>query len=289
MGEQESLSANCVNVLYCGDRNIEDGLIISILSLLRHTAEPLHIFVMTMDLTLEGRRIAPVSQGTVQYLDAYVKRQNRESSVTRIDATELFRAEPPQANLGTRFTPCCMLRLFADQVPQLPERILYLDNDVVCRQDYSAFYHQDMEGCELAGVLDYYGRWVFRNRPLHMDYVNSGVLLLNLAQIRQTGLFARCRAMCRDKQMFMPDQSAINKLTQSKKLWGRAYNEQRKLHQGTVFQHFTTSFRFFPWVHTLTVKPWQIEQVHQKLKLHEYDDILQEYTDVTAAMKGSLL
>ncbi|MCD8383172.1 MAG: hypothetical protein LUC30_09765 [Clostridiales bacterium] len=289
MMENDGLSENCINVLYCGDRNIEDGLVISVLSLMKHTAEPLHIFVMTMDLTLGERQIAPVSQGTVRYLDSYVKKQNCGSSVTRIDATGLFRAEPPQANLETRFTPCCMLRLFADQVPELPERILYLDNDVVCRQDYADFYHQDMEGCELAGVLDYYGKWVFRNRPLHMDYVNSGVLLLNLAQIRETGLFARCRAMCRDKQMFMPDQSAINKLTRSKRLWGRAYNEQRKLHRNTVFQHFTTSFRFFPWIHTLTVKPWQIDHMHKKLKLHEYDDILQEYTDITATMKGSLL
>lgn len=289
MIENENFSTDCINVLYCGDKNIEDGLVLSVLSLLRHTAEPLHIFVMTMDLTLDQRRISPVSRETVRYLDSYVKRQNSGSSVTRIDATELFRAEPPQANLETRFTPCCMLRLFADQVPQLPDRILYLDNDVVCRQDCSAFYHQDMEGYELAGVLDYYGRWVFRSRPLHMDYVNSGVLLLNLARIRETGLFARCRAMCRDKQMFMPDQSAINKLARDKKLWGRAYNEQRKLRQNTVFQHFTTSFRFFPWIHTLTVKPWQIEQVHKKLKIHEYDDIFQEYTDVTTAMKGYLL
>ncbi len=289
MREHDNQSESGVNVLYCGDRNIEDGLILSALSLLRHTAEPLHIFVMTMNLTLGERQILPVSQGTVQYLDGYVKQKNKDNSVTRIDATSLFQAEPPTANLGTRFTPCCMLRLYADQVPELPERILYLDNDVLCRGDYSAFYHQDMEGCELAGVLDYYGKWFFRQKLLHMDYLNSGVLLLNLRQIRETSLFARCRAMCRDKQMFMPDQSAINKLAQSKKRWGRAYNEQRKLHQNTVFQHFTTSFRFFPWVHTLTVKPWQIEQVHQKLKLHEYDDIFQEYTDVTTAMKGYLL
>ncbi len=287
MMEHNNQPENGVNILYCGDRNIEDGLILSVLSLLRHTAEPLHIFVMTMEATVGERQILPVTQGTVQYLDSYVKRQNRSSTVTRIDATNLFQAEPPTANLETRFTPCCMLRLFADEVPELPERILYLDNDVLCRGDYSTFYHQDMEGYELAGVSDYYGRWFFRRSPLHMDYVNSGVLLLNLGLIRETGLFARCRAMCRDRRMFMPDQSAINKLARSKKQCRRTYNEQRRLHQDTVFQHFTTSFRFFPWLHTLTVKPWQIEQVHEKLKLHEYDDIFQEYTDVTIARQGA--
>ncbi|MCD7744298.1 MAG: hypothetical protein LUI13_03240 [Lachnospiraceae bacterium] len=274
-----------MNILYCGDKNIEDGLVISVLSLLKAVSEPLHIFVMTMDLKLERGQISPVSQGTIRYLDNRLKKQNEQSSAVRIDATGLFCAEPPLANMETRFTPCCMLRLYADQVPELPDRILYLDNDVVCRKDFGDFYDQELSDSELAGVPDYYGKWFFRKSLFHMDYMNSGVLLLNLARIRETGLFARCRTLCREKKMFMPDQSALNKLADKKKLCSRVYNEQRRLHKGTVFQHFTTSFRFFPWLHTLTVKPWQIEQVHEKLKLHEYDDILQEYTAVMAELR----
>jgi len=277
-----------MNVLYCGDKNIEDGLVISVLSLLKNVSEPLHIFVMTMNLTDKTKHILPVSGKTLIYLDDRLKKQNEKSSVVCIDATELFRAEPPLANMETRFTPCCMLRLYADQVPELPERILYLDNDVVCRKDFGDFYYQELSDCELAGVPDYYGKWFFRKSLFHMDYMNSGVLLLNLATIRETGLFARCRTLCSEKRMFMPDQTAINKLAEHKKLCSRVYNEQRKLHEETVFQHFTTSFRFFPWLHTLTVKPWQIDQVHEKLKLHEYDEILQEYTAVMAELTGNV-
>jgi len=51
-------------------------------------------------------------------------------------------------------------------------------------------------------------------------------------------------------------------------------------------QHFTTSFRFFPWIHTVTVKPWQVDMVHKKLKLFEYDDLLNEYTDTFGKMKA---
>lgn len=113
-----------------------------------------------------------------------------------------------------------------------------------------------------------------------MDYVNSGVLLLNLAKIRETGLFKKCRKMCQEEEMFMPDQSAINRLAVSKKIMPRKYNEQRKLHEDTVFQHFTTSFRFFPWFHTLTIKPWQIDRVHEELNITEYDDIFEEYKNI---------
>ncbi|HCR84006.1 MAG TPA: glycosyl transferase, partial [Lachnospiraceae bacterium] len=36
-----------MDILYCGDEKIEDGLILSILSLLKNVKEPLHIFVLT--------------------------------------------------------------------------------------------------------------------------------------------------------------------------------------------------------------------------------------------------
>lgn len=117
-----------------------------------------------------------------------------------------------------------------------------------------------------------------------MDYINSGVLLLNLAKIRETKLFERCREMCKNKEMFMPDQSAINKLATCKGINHRKYNEQRKLHKDTVFQHFTTSFRFFPWLHALTIKPWQIDRVHNELRIQEYDDIFEEYTSIKQNM-----
>lgn len=275
-----------MNILYCGDSNIEDGLLISIISLTRQIREPLHIYVLTMRLEWLGKTYDPVSDKTIAYLDSYVKRADRteeghadgESFVKGIDVTEYFQAEAaPDVNMQTRFTPFCMLRLYADQVEELPERLLYLDNDVVCRRDIAEFYHQDIDHIDFAGVLDYYGGWFFRRNLFRRDYINSGVLLLNMDRIRRTGLFGKCRERCRTKKMFMPDQSALNKLAEAKRICPRRYNEQRKLHEDTALQHFTTSFRFWPWIHTITVKPWQVEQVHEQLKLYEYDDILQEY------------
>lgn len=77
--------------------------------------------------------------------------------------------------------------------------------------------------------------------------------------------------------MFMPDQSALNKLVQKKVLFARRYNEQRKVHPDTVFQHFTTSFRWFPVFHTVSVKPWDRQGMHETLGLYEYDSIYDEY------------
>ncbi len=269
-----------MNILYCGDRNIEDGLIISAVSLAQNAAEPLHIYVMTMALRTENRSFQAVRQETIDYLNDYLRKYNSENVIELLDATSVFSKTKPDANIETRFTPFCMLRLYADLMPEIPDKILYLDNDVICRKNPASLYNTDLTGCEMAGVLDYYGRWFFHSSLRPMDYLNSGVLLLNMKEIRRTGLFEKSRIMCRDEKMFMPDQSALNKLCKTKVFLNRKYNDQRRLHNDTVMQHFTTSFRAFPWIHTVSVKPWQIEKMHSILKLHEYDNLLLEYTNI---------
>lgn len=266
-----------MNILYCGDKNIADGTILSVLSLTKHVKEPLHIYILTASVETAEKTYMSLPPSFAVFLDHYVKKCNISNSVKLFDITEQFAKCLPTVNLETRFTPCCMLRLYADLVPEIPQKILYLDNDVICRVDPQPFYHQDMSDWEIAGVLDYYGGWLFRKKPFRRDYLNSGVLLLNFEKIRETDLFARARKACMEEKMFMPDQSALNRLSAHKKICPRRYNEQRKLHDDTVFQHFTTSFRLFPYFHSVSVKPWDVERLHSVLKLHEYDDLIKEY------------
>lgn len=234
----------------------------------------------------EKQKIEGVSDKSIKVLNQTVQKENQNNFVKKIDITKLFEKEMPVVNLKTHFTPCCMLRLFADEIQELPDKILYLDNDVMVRKDFSNFYHQDMSKYELAGVLDHYGKWFFKKKLFQLDYINSGVLLLNLSKIKQTKLFEKARKMCQTKKMFMPDQSSLNKLASYKKIEPRKFNEQRKLREDTVLQHFTTSLRFFPLFHTITIKPWHIEKIHHKLKIFEYDDILNEYQNLMKEIEG---
>lgn len=276
-----------MNILYCGDKNIIDGLIISILSLLKNTNEILNIYVLTASIKLEEKEYKAIASEEINILDKILKEKNSNNFVKVIDITKKFAKEVPLKNIKTRFTPCCMLRLFADEIPELPkDRILYLDNDVICRKDCSDFYNQNIDDTELVGVLDYYGKWFFKKKNLKFDYINSGVLLLNINKIKETKLFEKARKMCIEKKMFMPDQSALNKLSVKKKILPRKYNEQRRLKKDTVIQHFTTSFRIFPVFHSVTIKPWNIENVHKKLKIFEYDDLLEEYEEIIKQIKN---
>ena len=75
----------------------------------------------------------------------------------------------------------------------------------------------------------------------------------------------------------MPDQTAVNTFATRVNLCGRKFNDQRRLHDNTVFQHFTTTFRVFPVIRTVSVKPWEIDKMHNILGLHEYDELLDSY------------
>ena len=149
-----------MNVLYCGDRNIESGLIISILSLLKNAKTNLKVYVLTINS--KEWNIDGVTDKCIDVLDNKMKLINKENSIKKFDITEIFEKELPAKNMKTRFTPCCMLRLFADEISELPDKILYLDNDVICRKDCQEFYNQDMEKYEFARVFGLLWKVVFQ-------------------------------------------------------------------------------------------------------------------------------
>ena len=178
-----------------------------------------------------------------------------------------------------------MLRLYADLVENMPDKLLYLDNDVVCLKNPQEFYNILNDNYEIVGVLDYYGSHVYKKNLLKKDYVNSGVLLLNMKLIKETGLFAKCRKMCHDMKMLLPDQTALNFCAKHKLVVARIYNEQKEAQEDTVFRHFSTTFKFWPKFSTQTIKPWQIDEVHNILNMHNFDDILDDYKLIKERMK----
>ena len=269
-----------MNILYCGDSNILDGLIISVLSLIKNTKEELHIYILTMKYENEYQKYKPLDNNSIEYIDKLLKKENKNNFIKLIDVTDLVNEYPPRANIKTRFTPYCMLRLYADLVEEIPSRILYLDTDVVCLKDPKELYEMDIDKYELVGVLDYYGSHFYRKNIYKKDYINSGVLLMNMYLIKENKLFLKARRRCKWVKMLLPDQTALNLLCKRKKIIPRKFNEQRKIKEDTVFRHFTTIFKTWPTIHTQTIKPWDIEQLHEVLKVHEIDDILEQYLKV---------
>lgn len=269
-----------MNILYCGDANIIDGLLISILSLLKNTEKDLYIYVLTMKYENEERKYNSMPQKYIDYLDILVKKKNKNSFVKLYDITKEVNSYMPTANVDTRFTPYCMLRLYADMLDYLPNKILYLDNDIVFLKNPDKLYDTNISLFDLAGVLDFYGSKVFPN-----VYLNSGVLLLNMENIKKHKIFKKARRRCRYVKMLMPDQTAINHYALLKRILPRKYNEQHKIKEDTVIRHFTTTFKVWPETKTQTIKPWHIEELHNTLNCHDFDDVLEDYQKMIKEIK----
>ena len=274
-----------MNLLYCGDANILDGLVISVLSILKNYKGNLNVYVFTMQYENKDKIYQPLSISNLKILEKVVKKKNKDSFIKLIDITDKVNNCLPLANLDTFFTPYCMLRLYADLIDEIPDKILYLDNDVVCLKNPEKFYNINNSDYEIVGSLDYYGSHVYKKKVIKKDYINSGVLLLNLKLIKETGLFEKCRNLCQSQKMLLPDQSAINWYSKKKLIVSRIYNEQKNEDGNTVFRHFSTTFKFCPKFCKQTIKPWHIEELHNILKIHTFDDVLDEYKLVMEEMK----
>ena len=146
-----------MNLLYCGDSNIKDGLYLSIRSILEVEKGILNIYVLSMNY-LDYKMI---DREFIHSLDTLVKSVNKDSKVSLIDMSDVYKNNECKANKDTLFTPYCMLRLYADLV-ELPRKILYLDTDVLAYKSFKEFYEIDNSTYEVVGALDYYGSHIYK-------------------------------------------------------------------------------------------------------------------------------
>ncbi len=262
-----------ISLLYTGNRAMFDGLLISVISVSENTRERLDINVFTMDLSDIDLKYAPITETQRAHIELIARRRNPESSVRLVDVGALYRHTLlVSPNSATEYTPYCFIRLFADRIPDMPEKLLYLDTDTIVNSDIRQLFDTNIEDYEYAAVLDHYGKIFMGYR-----YINSGVMLLNLKEIRKTGLFTKAVEMCASKKLFLPDQTALHRLTSRKMLLPRKYNEQKNYSDPeTVIQHFTKTIKWFPFFHTRTIKPWQTAEVCRVLT-SRYEGLLRKY------------
>ncbi len=266
-----------VNVAYAGNYKVFKGMLLSVLSLLKYYDGVLNVFILTADLTHLDEEYKSVGEEDVALLQKLVSAKNSLSTVKKLDISESFILHLGKSpNLATRYTAYTLLRLLLDEVVGIPSKLLYLDTDTMFTASVLKLYEIDISNYELAGVKDRYGRFFMSPR-----YLNAGVLLLNMEQIKESGLFKKARRLLNKKKVFLSDQTAINKYVKRKLILSRAYNEQKKERNDTIIRHFSMQFRLWPKFHFVNVKPWDVEALHNVLKTHHFDDIISQYNKIT--------
>ena len=262
-----------INVLFSGNEKVFDGVLTCVLSILKRTdtKEPFRFYVYTMDATRVMPEYTPISDPLIEFLDGIVKEYNVENSMVKVDVTELYEKEFAYCpNEQAYCSPYTLLRLFADIVPDMPDKLLYLDVDILFNRDIRLLYDIDITEYEYAAARDHYGKYL-----LNPNYINAGVLLFNMKKIRETGLLEKSRKLIKEKKLVFADQSAVYRSTTKKKMLPQRFNDQKFLHK--VVRHFSKRLFYLPYPHTDNIKQWRVSDIHRVFGYYVFDDILYEY------------
>lgn len=263
-----------INLLLSGNYKVFDGALSELISIINKTRETINCYILTMDVSRIKSDYISMSDEQIKFLNKVVKSKNLDNKVTKIDVTDLYEKEFGHGkNENAYCTPYTLLRLMADLIPEIPDKILYLDIDMMAAKDISELYNIDISEYEYAAVREKYGSKIIRP-----DYINAGMLLLNMNKIKETGLLKKARELIKKRKLLFADQDAIFWSTSKKLLLPRKYNEQSKFNRkDTVICHFCKRLMLLPYPHTENFKQWQVDDIHRELKCYAFDEDLTEY------------
>lgn len=266
-----------MNILLCGNGKVFDGALTELISITNKTKEAITAYIFTMDLSRIKPEYTSIKDEQIEFLNEIVKTKNSKNQVIKVDITDIYEKEFGHCkNEDAYCTPYTLLRLLADLVPDMPDKLLYLDIDMMANGDISELYNTDITEYEYAAVKEKYGS-VF----IWPDYINAGMLLLNMKKIKETGMLRKSRELIKTKKMLFADQDAIFRSTTKKKLLPRKYNEQSKFNRkDTVICHFCKRLLWRPYPHTENYKQWNVEEVHKVLKCYAFEEDLKEYLEL---------
>ncbi|MBR4496355.1 MAG: hypothetical protein IKP12_04420 [Acholeplasmatales bacterium] len=264
-----------INILFCGNEYVFDGILTCALSIFKRSKYqgPFNFYVFTMDVSHLNPKYTPISDGLISYLDEVVKKYHPENKIIKVDVTDIYNKEFKGCpNEGCYCSPYTLIRLFADMVPNMPDKLLYLDVDIMFNRDIELLYNIDVEEYEYAAARDHYGKYL-----VQPNYINAGVLLFNLKRCKETNLLGKARDLLKVKHLPFADQSAILRSTTKRKMLPQKFNDQKFLHKHTVVRHFSKRLFWLPYPHTANIKQWKVSLVHKVFHYYQFDDVLYEY------------
>lgn len=232
-----------INIAFCFDRNYRQHFAVALCSLLRNNfkmADDVKIYIVTDSIDDSFRKsIEKLRNGSCVKFEWVI--------APNIEVRDL-----PIAN-GSHFSSAIYYRLFLSKIlPAEVEDVIYLDSDTVCVSDVSDLFGVDISNHLIAGVLDVEAVRE-SNRMGVKNYVNSGVLIINLKRWREECVTERCiEWLMRNPDVVLGDQDAINLVCQNELIildrkWNACVNPEKIVEFGHVkIIHYISH-----------MKPWQ--------------------------------
>ncbi|MBV5326035.1 MAG: glycosyltransferase family 8 protein [Chlorobium sp.] len=210
---------NTVNIVFATDKNYIQHLSAALVSLLENNKD----LSFTVYIISSG-----MSEKSYRNIDEIIK--NGNCTVKHITVSdELFvklATAHPFYPKGTYYR-----LLIPDLIDE--EKILYLDSDIIVNGSIKELYNQDVEDYFVCAIED---PGFDRHRQLQMDkesiYFNSGMMLINLAKWKSTGLQKKVIDFIEHNPdaIWFPDQCGLNSVINGR--WKKVplkYNQQSSI------------------------------------------------------------
>ena len=114
-------------------------------------------------------------------------------------------------NLNKQFTTFTFGKfLMPDYIRE--KEAIYIDTDIIIKNDISGILKYDIQNSYIAGVKDYgiYDRKKFMKKYIKSKYIQTGLSVWNLSKMRKDHIHNKCFELINEIDLPYPDQDALN-------------------------------------------------------------------------------
>lgn len=185
-----------INLLLCGNERVFDGALTELISITNKTKEAINCYIFTMDISRMKPEYTCITDEQVEFLNSVIKEKNSQNNVVKIDVTSLYKQEFENCkNENAYCTPYTLLRLLADLIPNIPDKLLYLDIDMMAAGDIKQLYDIDITDYEYGAVKEKYGCWIIRP-----DYINARNVIVKYEKNKRNRSFRKSKKFNKNKK-----------------------------------------------------------------------------------------
>ena len=242
-----------INMAFCFDENMWMLAGVAITSLLYHTmgncAYDIYC-VVPEDLSNSKR----------DELQMMVKNQDKNSKLVFLNANHDFNASVTKQYTTGIYFRFMLLKL----LPKNVDKIIYCDADVTFSDNLLNLFNINMKDNLIAGVAD---AEQGRKYPKKGLYINSGILLMNVKELRKHDLYKQWLNLSKQDIFAYPDQDILNKTCDGKILYlpmrynympGPGGRFEEPIKQGTYTQEdYTEAVKNPAIIHYILRQPWK--------------------------------
>ena len=226
-------------VVYAGTRNLYPDMVTAVKSLLIHTPVD-RVFLLIED-------------------DEFPYEVGKKVECINVARQNIFKSNSP--NYNTHWTYMALMKAGLSKIFPDLDRVVSLDVDTIVCEDISVLWTLDMGGCYFGAVQEYSTGY----RPFGPKYWNAGIVVWNLAAMREDGTDDKLIHAINYEQFRCPEQDAMNKACA-----GRIYDLPVRFNEGlacgiTNYPAIVHYAGVVHWQTSVSLPRWQLLEKYRAL------------------------